>query len=300
MAQNLLIDTSVILEGGEEIIAKLEKIAPVFVTDIVLQELDGHKNNANSSVAYRAREFFRKLGNSNGEALDAFPDGIKLEKTDSLRKMFLGAIPLHVIVRKPYKSKDINDSKIIEVAKDYNMTLVTLDTAQRVRGLSDGVNAVTLEAILPQENIIERKDTMREIKKIEDTQDEKKGFSIIVVMVGVIFIIASLYFSSNIFGYVLFFVGLAMVSSMFNKKSNRAKEQSMTTMRQAQSNDNYSSGESAIAQLQRNIEKENREQEKIKKPFFSFGRDDDYTRKNFDKLTDPRFSSLPGNIFYKD
>lgn len=73
MAQNLLIDTSVILEGGEEIIDKLEKIAPVFVTDIVLQELDGHKNNANSSVAYRAREFFRKLGNSNGIELNVLP-----------------------------------------------------------------------------------------------------------------------------------------------------------------------------------------------------------------------------------
>lgn len=145
MAQNLLIDTSVILEGGEEIIAKLEKVAPVFVTDIVLQELDGHKNNANSSVAYRAREFFRRLGNSNGIELEVLPlSGMRLEKTDTLRKMFLGAIPLHVIVRKPYKSRDINDSKIIEVAKDYNMTLVTLDTAQRVRGLSEGANVETL------------------------------------------------------------------------------------------------------------------------------------------------------------
>lgn len=176
MAPNLLIDTSVILEGGEEIIAKLEKIAPVFVTDIVLQELDGHKNNANSSVAYRAREFFRTLGNSNGIELDVLPlSGMRLEKTDSLRKMFLGAIPLHVIVRKPYKSRDINDSKIIEVAKDYNMTLVTLDTAQRVRGLSDGVNAVTLEAISPQEKIIEREEVMSGIEKmVKKTQVENK------------------------------------------------------------------------------------------------------------------------------
>lgn len=176
MAQNLLIDTSVILEGSEEIISKLEKVAPVFVTDIVLQELDGHKNNANSSVAYRAREFFRRLGNSNGIELDVLPlSGMRLEKTDTLRKMFLGAIPLHVIVRKPYKSRDINDSKIIEVAKDYNMTLVTLDTAQRVRGLSDGVNAVTLEAILPQENIIERKEVMSEIEKMmKKTEAENK------------------------------------------------------------------------------------------------------------------------------
>ncbi|AHJ14470.1 type II toxin-antitoxin system VapC family toxin [Sulfurospirillum multivorans] len=144
--QRILIDTSIAVEGGEAIIAKLEKIAPVFVTDIVLQELDGHKNNANRAVAFQAREFFRQLGNSNGIALDVLPlDGMKLEKTDTLRKMFLGATPLHVIVRKPYKSRDINDSKIIEIAKDYNMTLVTLDMAQRVRAMSEGVNVKVLK-----------------------------------------------------------------------------------------------------------------------------------------------------------
>lgn len=143
--QNILVDTSIPLEGGEDIIAKLDKVAPVFVTDIVLQELDGHKNNANGAIAYQAREFFRRLGKTNGEALFVLPpDGMKLEKTDTLRRMTLGNTTLHVIVRKPYKSRDINDSKIIEVAKDYNMTLVTLDMAQRVRAMSEGVNVETL------------------------------------------------------------------------------------------------------------------------------------------------------------
>lgn len=144
--QNILVDTSIPLEGGEDIIAKLDKVAPVFVTDIVLQELDGHKNNANGAIAYQAREFFRRLGKTNGEALFVLPpDGMKLEKTDTLRRMTLGNTTLHVIVRKPYKSRDINDSKIIEVAKDYNMTLVTLDMAQRVRAMSEGVNVETLK-----------------------------------------------------------------------------------------------------------------------------------------------------------
>ena len=80
--QNILVDTSIPLEGGEELITKLEKVAPVFVTDIVLQELDGHKNNANTSVAYRAREFFRRLGSSNGEALFVLPpDGMRDRKS---------------------------------------------------------------------------------------------------------------------------------------------------------------------------------------------------------------------------
>lgn len=156
--QNILVDTSIPLEGGEAVIAKLNKVAPVFVTDIVLQELDGHKNNSNGAVAYQAREFFRRLGKANGEALFVLPpDGMKLEKTDTLRRMTLGNTPLHVIVRKPYKSRDINDSKIIEVAKDYNMTLVTLDMAQRVRAMSEGVNVETLEVEEKKKNTISKK-----------------------------------------------------------------------------------------------------------------------------------------------
>jgi len=130
----------------------LKKIAPVFVTDIVLQELDGHKNNANGSVAFQAREFFRRLGNSNGVELHAMPlSNMPLEQGDTLRKMTLGNTPLHVIVRKFYKTKNINDSKIIEVAKDYNMTLVTLDMAQRVRAMSEGVNVETLKVAQEKE-----------------------------------------------------------------------------------------------------------------------------------------------------
>ena len=273
--RNILVDTSIPLEGGEEVIAKLEKVAPVFVTDIVLQELDGHKNNANSSVAYRAREFFRRMGSSNGISLDVLPlSCMRLEKTDTLRKMFLGSTPLHVLVRKPYKSRDINDSKIIEIAKDYNMTLVTLDTAQRVRGLSDGVNAVTLEAILPQEErSFTQGDAMSEIEHNENVVENKKGYSFIILLFGIVFIALALYFSSSVFGYVFFFVGLGMVSSIINKKRSNAKNKTANITSLNQSNDSFSYGESAISQLQRKIEKENAEKEKMKEPMVTFGWD---------------------------
>jgi len=229
--RNILVDTSIPLEGGEEVIAKLEKVAPVFVTDIVLQELDGHKNNANSSVAYRAREFFRRMGNSNGISLDVLPlSGMRLEKTDTLRKMFLGSIPLHVLVRKPYKSRDINDSKIIEIAKDYNMTLVTLDTAQRVRGLSDGVNAVTLEAILPQEErSFTQGEAMSEIEKLmkkTEMENQNKADSNVGAFIGfLLFGILCLFVANNVFGIfglisgvILLFVCIAFVAKPMSKK----------------------------------------------------------------------------------
>lgn len=158
MTQSILIDTSIALAGGEELIAKLEKVAPVFVTDIVLQELDG-KKGAEGSVGYNAREFFRKLGRDNGVEMFVLPPyNVKLEKTDTLRKMTLGVTPIYIIVRKPYKSRDINDSKIIEIAKDYNMRLVTLDMAQRVRAISEGVDVdvLRIKAEEKKENIFSK------------------------------------------------------------------------------------------------------------------------------------------------
>lgn len=174
---NILVDTSIPLEGGEELIAKLEKVAPVFVTDIVLQELDG-KKGAEGSVGYNAREFFRKLGRDNGVEMFVLPpNNVKLEKTDTLRKMTLGVTPIYVIVRKPYKSRDINDSKIIEIAKDYNMKLVTLDMAQRVRAMSEGVDVAVLDAIITP-NVYkntEKVQAMSEIEKLRNkTEKENK------------------------------------------------------------------------------------------------------------------------------
>lgn len=232
MAQKILIDTSILLEGGEEVIAKLSKVAPVFVTDIVLQELDGHKMNANASVAYRAREFFRRLGSSNGEALFALPpDGMRLEKTDSLRKMRLGDTSLYVLIRKPYKSRDINDSKIIEVAKDYNMTLVTLDTAQRVRGLSDGVEAITLEAILPKEEQ-KMEQEMGEVENKahnhkEETSNKKNIVKSLIVVSILILIFGSIILSfvstETVFWYFIlgcFVVISTLINLFFGSKKN--------------------------------------------------------------------------------
>lgn len=138
--RTILMDTSMILEVEESVIATLNKSAWVFVTDIVLQELDGHKNNANPVVAYKARAFFRRLEKQNQEALMVLPHHtMVLEKRDTVHQMHLGETPLYVMVRKPYKSTDSNDSKIIEIARDYGMSLVTFDMAQRVRAMSEGV-----------------------------------------------------------------------------------------------------------------------------------------------------------------
>ena len=210
--QRILIDTSIAVEGGEAIIAQLEKIAPVFVTDIVLQELDGHKNNANGAVAFQARTLFKRLGKDNGVELHVIPlSNMPLEKGDTLRKMTLGDTPLHVIVRKFYKTKNINDSKIIEIAKDYNMTLVTLDMAQSVRAVSEGVDV--------------------EVLKVKENSPRKKlaiiifGIGVFCIVFGILFAVISYLFGakdSSMNGLLFGFPALAsvLVASIIYPKIN--------------------------------------------------------------------------------
>jgi hypothetical protein len=143
--RNVFLDTSIILEGGMQFLSRVSKVANLYVTDIVLQELDG-KKNAEGKVGYNAREFYRQFGMAKVEELHELPDGQKLDRRDVLQQMTLpDGLVLHTIHRTPYKTKDINDSKIIEVAKDYKGTLSTIDMAQSVRAKSVGCEAWVVE-----------------------------------------------------------------------------------------------------------------------------------------------------------
>jgi len=136
--RNVFLDTSVILGGGMNFLSRTAKAANLYVTDIVLQELDG-KKNAEGKAGFNAREFYRQFNTAKVEELHELPDGQKLDRRDVLQQMTLpDGLVLHTIHRTPYKTRDINDSKIIEVAKDYKGTLSTIDMAQSVRARSVG------------------------------------------------------------------------------------------------------------------------------------------------------------------
>lgn len=143
--KNVLIDTSVILDGIENV-TMLDKKDNVFVTDVVLRELDGNKN-AQGSKGYNAREFFRQLNQNDFSKLDALPlTGQKVANNDTLTE---GAISsgahVYTISRKWYRAKDINDSRIIEMANDYKLALTSFDQAQCARAKSQGVEAITMD-----------------------------------------------------------------------------------------------------------------------------------------------------------
>lgn len=143
--KNVLIDTSIVLDGIHNV-ATIDKDANVFVTDIVLRELDGNKG-ADGSKGYNAREFFRQLNDHKFVTHSNMPiTGKAIEKDDTLTEGEIDSgAHIFTLSRKWYRSKDINDTKIIEIAKDYDLSLKTLDQAQSVRAKSQGIDGEILK-----------------------------------------------------------------------------------------------------------------------------------------------------------
>jgi len=137
--KNVLLDTSIILEGMNAIEC-IPKDHNIFITDIVLRELDGNKN-AEGVKGYNAREFFRRYNACEFIMQSSMPlSNQALGHNDKLSKaLFPSGMKLYSFSRKWYHAKDINDTKIIEIAKDYNLSLMTIDQAQSARAKSEGV-----------------------------------------------------------------------------------------------------------------------------------------------------------------
>lgn len=138
---NVLIDTSIVLDGVENV-TTIDKDSNIFVTDVVLRELDGNKG-AEGSKGYNAREFFRQMNNHEFTKRDTLPlTGKAVANNDTLTEGSIDSgAHIFTLSRKWYRAKDINDSKIIEIANDYDLTLNTLDQAQCARAKAHGGKA---------------------------------------------------------------------------------------------------------------------------------------------------------------
>lgn len=145
--KNVLLDTSIILEGMSAI-ENIPKQHNIFITDIVLRELDGNKNTEGVK-GYNAREFFRRYNACEFTMQLSMPFSNQvLEHTDKLSMaLFPSGMKIYALSRKWYHANDINDTKIIEIAKDYNLSLMTLDQAQSARAKSEGVGVENRETI---------------------------------------------------------------------------------------------------------------------------------------------------------
>lgn len=164
--KNYLIDTSVILDDPSILISIYQGGENrLYISDIILKELNGHKEDAISEKGFFAREFIRALetGLSSETEEDAKHD-IELKDGDFLHKfncVFESSpndpIVIYAISREKYKNeRDINDAKILNIAQDYNLDLLTNDISLKVIALSKKVHSESLkkDAVSKPENIL--------------------------------------------------------------------------------------------------------------------------------------------------
>ncbi len=154
-----LLDTSVILDDPANLLRISEENQNlVVISNIVLAELNNKKDDMRSEAGFRAREFFRLADISPGKMLKRSELPKALEHcsqighcdTDSYYQLQITydrslhgetvvPIDLYIIFRENYRvsqnfhePKGLNDAKIAEIAKDYNLTLLTNDISFKI------------------------------------------------------------------------------------------------------------------------------------------------------------------------
>jgi len=154
-SKNYLLDTSIILDDPENIEHIYQKGQNrVFITDIVLSELN-KKKDLHNETGFFAREFFRMINGENGKEVkkESFFKGVIVEENDHLREMYLKNslfnIPIYIIYRQSYKTRGLdhglNDAKIVEIARDYGLKLLTNDIALKIQALAEDIEAESLK-----------------------------------------------------------------------------------------------------------------------------------------------------------
>lgn len=154
-----LLDTSVILDDPANLFRLSQNNQNVIaITNIVLAELNNKKDDMRSEAGFRAREFFRLADASEGKMLqlEDLPEALRTGRDESvcgndnyylLEIMFdpslhgehIVPIDLHIIFREEHRvsrrfdePKGLNDAKIAEIAKDYDLTLLTNDISFKI------------------------------------------------------------------------------------------------------------------------------------------------------------------------
>ncbi len=161
-----LLDTSVILDDPTNILRiSQDNTNAVVISNIVLAELNGKKDDIRSEAGYMAREFFRLADIAYGEPVAAIElppcivESIDLTQCQSDRYYRLDLkfdrslhggeeiiTQLFLIHREHYRisnsfsePKGLNDAKIGEIADDYDLILLTNDMSFRIASEIRGI-----------------------------------------------------------------------------------------------------------------------------------------------------------------
>ncbi|MDE6886677.1 MAG: PhoH family protein [Helicobacteraceae bacterium] len=188
-----LLDTSIILDDIENLIYIYQNGEnEIYISEVVLDELDKKKDLQNE-LGYFSREFFRGINSdeevkkkSSGKGSDV------IYKTNFKNKDI--EFKIFIIYREKYKIQHLdyglNDSRILEIAKDYNLILLTNDISLKIKSISQGVKAQSIfrnRVENPSDIDFLFKFSLHkdlEIKKIEQTSEFKalKNWSMIELL----------------------------------------------------------------------------------------------------------------------
>jgi serine/threonine protein kinase len=152
--KRVLVDTNVLLEDPAVLVRIRQRGGLPFLTSTVLDELDFNKDinkrakkPTNKADAQRAAEnarnaqfIFREFNSAASSRLTALPTGEPLIEGDVLTRVGFKDGPVFLVGREEFRSRSNNDAKIIELAKDYKMVLITRDKGMKVRAEALGVD----------------------------------------------------------------------------------------------------------------------------------------------------------------
>lgn len=141
VSARVLVDTSVLLIDPE-VLSRIHGAggAP-FLTSTVLDELDFQKQRGDEVVRPHARRLLREFARTTAQPLTALPDGGALTGDDGLNQFQFEDSPVYILNRDRYTERTNNDGKIIALAQDYGMVLITRDNGMKTRAQAKGVQA---------------------------------------------------------------------------------------------------------------------------------------------------------------
>ena len=140
--ESAVIDIGVLL-SDPEFVSRATQIGFPIITEMAVRQISENKVNDNDEITKNADLIYRKLTQQDPISLISLPCGKPLLGEDKIFKyQFLDA-DLFVLVRNKFKTNSNHDSKLREIAKDYNLTFVTEDGEKRKIFHHDGIKVIS-------------------------------------------------------------------------------------------------------------------------------------------------------------
>lgn len=150
MKTKLLLDTNIILDKSIDFSLFSTNKYEIFITDKILSELDRFKESNNQEIKFLSDLFFKLLSNNYFKKTKKEVISTDIIYSTLLDFKSLSPIEFFLIDRTDYKSIN-NEFSILEIAKDYNLTLITNDSVLRIKALMANIENKSMNDFLKEQ-----------------------------------------------------------------------------------------------------------------------------------------------------